>query len=279
MKEVLDRAIPQNFRDWVMIQIATIYLDSPGHRVGTPHARYWGHQMLMRWFRGEPTPLSQWAPRLLEGCQIKVTGQENLPDGGTIAVINQPNTGILHGNWFKFLFNDSAKKQRNLEAKWVQRADSNHPLIERIPLLAYQKRRLSRMIAQSCGTILINPTATSSRENLAAVLEMKRHLQNGGILVICPEGKDGQTLAQGKKEAGELILLLAKKTQALILPAGAWSEGSDLYLNFGETIDVGGLDKVTGQQMADLAMTKIATLLPEDRRGVYRTRVQSFLQV
>jgi len=270
-------AIPEQLRDYLTVKFATYYLDfGPSHMVKTGRARYWGHQMLMRWYRGKPTPLSEWAPKLLDGCKLKVQGTENFGEGGIIIVINQPNEGILRGNWFKFLLNyavaEAKGRQGNFEARWVQRADSNNPIIQKTPL-SIQKRRLSQMIAKSCGTILIDSRADSGRANLRSLFEMKRHLQDGGVLVICPEGQDHKVLGRGKREAGELLLFLRGKTGAPICPAAAWNQGDTLNLRFGEVIKMGTFFG-DGQKMADLAMVKIAELLPEEKRGAYKKIVE-----
>lgn len=277
MKEtlkVVDKILTQNVCDWLTVKIATYYLDSPGYMVKTGRARWWGHRMLELWYKGEPTPLSLWAPRLLEGLKTKVFGLENVPEGKLIIAINQPNQGILRGNWFKFLLNYSLAEARgkrgNFEAKWVQKADSSNSLIKSIPLLDRQKRRLSYMLAKSCGTILVDATANSVRANLSSVFEMKKHLQNEGTLVVCPEGQASSQLVRGKREAGELLLLLAKKTKAPILPAGAWVESQRYYLRFGSCLNLSECNLQEGQETADLLMVEIAKLLPCEKRGVYR---------
>src|SRR3990167_10727584 len=137
-------AVPERLRDWATVKIATYWLDfGLGHRVKTGRARFWGHEMLMRWYRGEPTPLSEYAPRLLDGCSLSIQGMESLAYGGQIVVINQPNEGPLRGNWFKFLLNyaiaQSRKRQGDFESRWVQRADSSNPVIKKTPL-SIQKR-------------------------------------------------------------------------------------------------------------------------------------------
>ena len=275
MKEVYRAAekaflsIPQNVRDYSTVRITEYYLQSGlGHGFRTNKGRYWGHKIMTYWYEGKPTPLSKFAEGLFDGFTFNFEGLGKLPDTGVeILVVNQPNTGPLRGNWFKFLVNYAVAERRgqkgNYEARWVQKELSDHPLYQVNPL-GVQRARLSRMINKSCNTIIVGSTL-SDRENLKAVLAMRKQLKDGGVLVICPEGRDNKALSRGKEEAGELIGMLAKRGTT-VRPAGAWNQGTNLNVNFGDPLSI---NTACGQELADLAMVNIARLIPKEVRGVY----------
>lgn len=276
--ETVFLSLPEDFRDWVTIRFAEYYLQfGSGHGFRTPRGQCWGRRIMNDWYFGNRTPLSEFAKGLFDGFKFNFDGFENLPtEGSEILVINQPNTGPLRGNWFKFLANLAIARRRNwhgnYEARWVQREISDNPILTKTPI-GIQKRRLSQMIHKSCDTILVNPGG-EEKNNLKALLEMRKHLINGGVLVICPEGVAGRVLQRAKRESGKLILMLSKKTKVPIRPIAVWDNGDDLNIKFGDTIDFNSLSD-DSQKVADLAMTKIATLLPDERRGVYGNQFKS----
>ena len=265
-------SIPESFRDHATVRAAQLFLEfGPGHSVKTRKARRVGVNLMTSWYKGDPTPLSELAESLFEGFRFNYSGVEKLPNGsGEIFVVNQPNTGPLRGNWFKFLVNHAVAEARgrigNYEARWVQKEISEKPIFQKTPI-GIQKRRLSRMIHNSCGTILIDPAA-GGRENLSAVLMMRRHLQNNGVLVVCPEGQDRGVLGRGKPDAGKLVGMLVGKRGVAVRPVGVWNSGNNLNVNFGDPMAESAL-KNSGQKIADSAMIAIAKLLPRDKRGVY----------
>lgn len=269
-------SIPEEFRDRITVRTAEYYLQfGPGHGFKTPRGKYWGHKIMTDWLEGRPTPLSEYADGLFDGFKFRFDGAEKLPqDGSGIIVVNQPNTGPLRGNWFKFLVNlaiaENRSRQGNYEARWVQKEVSEHPIFRKTPL-GIQRARLARMINKSCNTIIVGSTL-SDKENLRAVLEMRRHLVNDGVLVICPEGQDSRVLKRGKSEAGELVALLVDKLQVPIRPVGVWNYKETLKVKFGNQIVV--MNESDGQRFADRLMIEIGRLLPEERRGVYRKLAQ-----
>ena len=277
MKEIYRAAeknfckIPEGLRDLVTVRIAEFYLQfGPGHGFKTNKGRYWGHKIMTDWLEGRPTPLSEFSQGLFDGFRFEFAGVGSLPlKGAEILVVNQPSSGPLRGNWFKFLVNMAVAERRlrlgNFEARWVQKDTSDHPIFQQT-LLGIQRARLARMIAKSCNTIMVG-TSLSSRENLRAVLEMRKHL-NSGVLVISPEGQDSGVLRRGKSEAGELIALLVNKLQVPVRPVGVWSDNENLHVKFGDQIAIDSA--ADGQKVVDRLMVGIAQLLPENRRGVYR---------
>ena len=278
MKELLRfsknifESVPVEFRDWATVRITEYYLQSGiGHGFRTNKGRYWGHKMMSRWIEGKPTLLSEFAEGLFDGYNFNLNGLERLPESGSeIIVVNQPNTGPLRGNWFKSLVNfaiaESRGRQGNYEARWVQKEGSEKPFLAKTPL-DIQRRRLAQMIHKSCNTILVDPKQ-SDRDKLKAVLEMKRHLTAGGVLVVCPEGRDSTKLKRGQEEAGQLVSMLATKLDVCVRPVGVWYKNGDLNVNFGEPVQLEN-SRSSGQKVADLAMVEIGRLLPRNGRGIY----------
>src|SRR3989338_2323104 len=100
-------SIPHGFRDLATVRFAEYFLQfGPGHEFKTNRGRWWGHKIMTYWYEGKPTPLSKFAEGLFDGFTFNFEGLGKLPDtGAEILVVNQPNTGPLRGNWFKFLVN------------------------------------------------------------------------------------------------------------------------------------------------------------------------------
>lgn len=273
--------IPIGFRDWTTVRIAEYYLQfGERHGFKTNDARGWGKKIMECWYQGKPSPLSEFAEGLFEGWKFNFRGVDSLEkDKAEIFVVNQPNTGPLRGNWFKFLVNNAVATQRGrlgkYEARWVQKEISEKPIFQKTPI-GIQKRRLSRMINRSCGTILINPDG-QGRENVRAVLEMRRHLQDRGVLVVCPEGQDNKVLGRGRGDAGELLSLLVGKLGVAVRPVGVWDYKEDLNVSFGEPLDP-QVFRDSSQRIADLSMVEVAKLLPEEKRGVYSKLAASSLK-
>lgn len=264
-------SIPEEWRDRATVLGAGLFLHlGKDHTLRTPRARRTGVKLLNRWVKGLPTPLSEYAEGILEGYKFQFAGFEELPhDGPEILVVNQTNEGPMRGNWLKFLVNYCVAKRRcrggNFEGKWVQKEGSSRPLLANTPL-DIQRRRLGRMINKSCGTILIDETQTD-REKFIAVLAMKHHLSEGGVLIVCPEGVDSPVLKWGQEEAGQLVSMLAVKLDVPVRPVGVWYSKNNLHVNFG---DVFKPEVNEGQRVADMIMIEIGKLLPEEKRGVYR---------
>lgn len=283
MKEVLEGAeraflsIPEGFRDRATVIVGNYYLISgKNHGLTSRHGQAWYTRLADNWYRGKQTPLAEYAPRLFDPNTFNVKGMENLQEGPGIIAVNQTNEGPLRGNWFKFVLTHAVSQSRGGKihaARWVQKEESSNQILQKSPL-GIQKTRLSRMGAKSCNTILVTSDA-GPRQNIKAVVEMKRHLNQDGLLVVCPEGIDSQALRRGKREAGELIQTLVRKQDIPIYPVGVYFEKGKLCLRFGERIHLpeSATDPANGQTFSDCLMVEIAKLLPADKRGVYRKLV------
>jgi hypothetical protein len=263
--------IPQEYRDLLTIALldAYMYLGS-SKRLTSEVGNRWRKRMVDNLLQGRKIELSSFAMGLLDGFILNSEGEEKIPNKAAILVVNEPNTGPLRGNWSRFLVNLAVAKSRgrqaNYEARWVQKELTNNPFFQDSPI-GIQRKRISKMIEVSAETILVNSDGRG-RKNLFAVRQMLRHLDNNGVLVICPEGEQRKVLGRGKKEAGDLISFLINGNEAVIQSVAVWDDGYVLNIRFGEVV-TGGNRGEDGQQVADRLMIEIAKLLPEERRGVY----------
>lgn len=263
--------IPQNKRDFVTIAILDAYMHfGSSKRIASEAGNEWRKRMASNLLQGKRIEFSSFAIGLLDGFRLNSEGEEKIPSGATILVVNEPNTGPLRGNWSRFLVNfvvsKSRGRQANYEARWVQKEITNNPLFKKSPI-GIQRQRISKMIEASAETILVNSNG-SGRNNLSAVRQMVSHLASNGVLVICPEGEQQKALGRGKKEAGDLIRVLTRGNGVVIQPVAVWDDGNELNIRFGEIITGENRGK-DGQQIADTLMIKIAKLLPRERHGVY----------
>ncbi len=143
----------------------------------------------------------------------------------------------------------------------------------------YKKYFLFNWILNTAGIIWLD----RSQADFGAFRVAAEAIKNGACLGIAPEGtrsRNGQLLP-GKPGTA----LLALRTNAPIVPVGI--EGTDkavrgiftlqrprLYLRYGEAFRLPPLDRDRRneqlQQYTDEIMCRIAALLPERQRGVYR---------
>lgn len=278
MKEFLEGAnqafltIPENIRDRATVRFANFYLMSGrNHGLSTPKRRGQGAELLNRWYMGKPTPLAEYAPKLFDPSSFRIKGAEQILQDPGIVVVNQTNEGPLRGNWLKFVIPYAIIKngRESGSVRWVQKEESSNALLQQSPL-GVQKSRLSQMIARSCNTILVNENS-SPRQNMRALAEMKRHLDQNGILIICPEGVDSSMLKRGKAESGQLIKMLAKRKNLPIYPAAVHFSDELLHLQFASPIKFSEMygATISDQQMADRLMIETARLLPPQKRGFY----------
>lgn len=135
-------------------------------------------------------------------------------------------------------------------------------------------------------TIPIKPNS-ADREAVAKIVEV---LKSGNNIGIFPEGTRSRSgsMIEGKKG----ILLIAKLSKAVIVPIGIYGtekllpicdedmasekfHHADVFVNFGDAITLPQKEKEEGkieyeERAMNFMMKSIATLLPEQYRGVYR---------
>ena len=144
----------------------------------------------------------------------------------------------------------------------------------------HRKYAFTRMLVNSVGAIFVD----RYQADFVTMREVMKRLNNGGVLVIAPEGTRSPTgsLQTGRSGAA----YLAAKTGIPVLPVGAvGTEDAHLIANLKRfrratvTVRVGDLYSLaplpkedrngTIQDYTDEIMCRIAILLPEERRGVY----------
>ncbi|OGD91897.1 hypothetical protein A3D81_00480 [Candidatus Curtissbacteria bacterium RIFCSPHIGHO2_02_FULL_40_17] len=276
-------AVPEPVRDYLTVKAATVFLElGAGHSLEAGRCRFWGHEMLERWYRGESTPLSLYATRLFDRSKFDIGCAERFTSGPAIVVINEPSDGPVRGGWLRFVTSYAVAQARNrfgnFEPRWVQEDISANPLWQ--TPLGIARKRLSYMIHESCNTILISSDSTD-RKKAGAVLEMRRHLNDNGVLVISPERRDGPNLSRARVDAGDLIYALCRKNNIPIYPAGGFWQPGRLSLRIGRAVHAQELldsklfrgQSNTGQRVGDLLMVEVAKLLPESKRGIYTKSV------
>ncbi|KRQ88002.1 1-acyl-sn-glycerol-3-phosphate acyltransferase [Caloramator mitchellensis] len=149
-----------------------------------------------------------------------------------------------------------------------------------------QSKALSRIGVEALNTITIHPSSA----DIEAIKKSIKVIKEGHSLMIFPEGTRSRSgkMIEGKKG----VVLIAKKCDVPIVPIGLYGTeklmpindedmGSekfykaDVYVNFGEPFK---LPEKTEDMNKDeyeeyclnLMMKKIAELIPEEYRGVYR---------
>lgn len=144
----------------------------------------------------------------------------------------------------------------------------------------HKKYAFRRWLASIVGGIFVD----RYQADFAALREVMKRLNQGGVLIISPEGTRSKTGGLLPGQPGTAYL--ASKTGVPVLPVSiAGSEDSLVAANlkrlrrspvnvvFGEVINFapvsrGGREE-TLQEYTDEIMCQIAALLPEDYRGVY----------
>lgn len=190
-------------------------------------------------------------------ARLEIHGTENLQiDDGFIIAAN--HLGQLDSALIFFLI------ERNDLMYLVNDKYKNYPL-------------LGRLIA-SLGGIYIKRNA----QNLGALRKALEHTNNGGILIITPEGIRSPTGTLQKGKPG--VSFLACKLDKPIVPVGITGTEDKLVVSNLKhlrrshiTVKVGNLFNVPPlkqktvfiENMTDEIMCQIAALLPEGYRGVY----------
>lgn len=128
---------------------------------------------------------------------------------------------------------------------------------------------LRENINRTTNIILVGGSNGSSEE-------IKRTLKDGKSFIFYPEGKNSTDLKQGNFKAGRVLLNSARENIPL-LPIGFYFKNNCFNLQMGNLLDQAHIlelgdnqdKKQSGQAIADYAMRKIATLLPDEHHGFY----------
>ena len=149
----------------------------------------------------------------------------------------------------------------------------------------HRKYAITRMLVKRAGAIFVD----RYQADFVAMREVMKRLNNGGVLIIAPEGTRSPTgsLQPGRSGAA----YLAAKTGLPVLPVSVvGTEDQQLVANLkrfqrapvtirvGEVYTLPPLPKEdrdgTIQDYTDEIMCRIAVLLPEEYRGVYADHVR-----
>lgn len=144
----------------------------------------------------------------------------------------------------------------------------------------YEKYTFWRFLGNKLNAIWLN----REEADFHALREVSKRLQAGGISGIAPEGTRSKTesLLPGKPGAA----YLAAKTGVLIIPVALWGTEDrvvkerlsrlrrlDIHIRIGPAFTLPALKRTARDEMlaqgTDEIMTRIATMLPEQYRGVY----------
>jgi len=142
-----------------------------------------------------------------------------------------------------------------------------------------QNEIITGMVLELVPHVKIHPNKPD-RKALREAIEV---VKNNGSLFIFPEGTRSRTGQLLKGRSG--VVLIARNTNALIVPVGIWGTEKLLPINNGGKmstewftkadvfVKIGkpfSLDSLSGDaETIDLLMLKIAELLPEKYRGYY----------
>jgi len=189
---------------------------------------------------------------------IEVEGLDNIPTSGG-AILSANHLGRLDSA-FVFMF--------------LEREDASGLVADK-----YKRYILLRPLIDAVGGIWIN----RDEADFQALRVARQYLQNGGMLGIAPEGTRSKTGALMPAKTG--VAYLADKAGVPIIPVGitgtekAFRElfrirRPRLTVHFGKPFSLPRLER--GERSANLRantdeiMCRIAALLPEEYRGVYR---------
>lgn len=143
----------------------------------------------------------------------------------------------------------------------------------------YQKYPFIRWVINIIGGIWLSREEADVR----ALKEARSYLKSGKALGIAPEGTRSRTGGLNPAKTGAAYL--ADKADVPIIPVGVWGtedafqklyrlKRPPIYAHFGQPFKLPPLDRrdrAAGlERNTDEIMCRIAALLPEDYRGVYR---------
>ncbi len=262
--------IGQDTIDKVITEYTGYYLQFGfGKSLRTGKGRFYLREILNRLIRGEASPFSYYADKILDGFDIKTENDEVIGENGAIFIANHSSDGPLRGVWISLALNRVVAQRRNWQGNyenlWLQSAVPETQVYG-LTALHRQRIRLARIIENS-GCVL-----TFRAGDIRASFEKASgHLANGGFLGFCPEGTTARHLVRAKWKSARFLKWLTDDWQGPLIPVGFWPEGRTLNMRFGEPIDrerLAGIDDF--QKQADRLMVAVAKVLPDERRGVYR---------
>lgn len=246
------------------------------NQLKTPKAR----RSLRTWLdllkQGKDAPFAEFAPKIGDGFNLVIKGQENLSKEPCIYVDNHP-TGPMSGTWTPFVINHAICKTLNTSGyapRWFLKDYSDSYILKNTPLKLL-KKRACRMMAQSNQMLIIQEDRSTFPQVLG---EAKAHLENGGSLAICFEENNNNQLNRARSGVGLFLRIITDGGRIPVVPIGCWKKGNNLNVNCGRPVNLGSFleglpadvdDKVRSQKVIDYVAGHIACLLPIKHRGVY----------
>jgi len=253
----------------------------PDNSLGTPQAKGWVRHWFSLLRQGEKAPFAEYATRNCDGFNFVVEGGENLVDKPGIYVSNHP-CGPMLGTWYVYAIDYAIfTKFKSLDfvpRRFVNEFSESY-LLGETPL-RHLKERACQMMAHSTNGILIKRDRSTFSQVL---IEGLSHLESGGSLAACFETQNSNRLTRPRKGMGGFLRLISKDGHFPIIPVGCWKEGDNLNVNFGGPVDIKGFleslpaeipDKIRSQRTIDYVVAHVASLLPEENRGVYKKFVR-----
>jgi len=190
--------------------------------------------------------------------KIECRGSENIPDEGAAILA----------------LNHLSRLDSPLILILTQRVD-----ISGLVAVNYRNNPISRWLVNLIGGIWIN----REQADFQALKEAKRYLDNGGLLGVAPEGTRSKTKSLLPGKTG--IAFLAEKTKVPIIPVAisgtekiftklSHFRRPEIKIQFGEAFRLEPISRsqrdASLKKNTDEIMCRIAVMLPEAYRGVYK---------
>lgn len=116
------------------------------------------------------------------------------------------------------------------------------------------------------------PNHSSQRGRSArSLLDIFDYLKAGDCVALHPEAGGFETLIQPPAGAGRVVSCFDRRNVPLI-PVGIHEDNDRLVITIGQAIEPGTFAGLDDHASADLAMLRIAALVPERTRGVFADR-------
>lgn len=273
----LDRLTGQKFdgldpkvKDFIAAKSAEFIVQlGRGHGLPSSEARASLRHYFNRLANGKRALFSEFAPLVLQ--DFKINALSKVPKGPGLVVINHPS-GPLGGSWYTFALNRVVVFGGGLEPRWLNKAYSQNPLIDKVSVFRQVRERMPHIAQVSTGNIILD------RSMHRAISGARGCIGAGGAVVLSCQGRESSRLDRIHLGVGRLAAAVVAKQNFPIYPCGVWQDGRNLNINFGKAVNVnrllpvGGssdLDKKACWQISDGIGVEIAKLLPVARRGFY----------
>jgi 1-acyl-sn-glycerol-3-phosphate acyltransferase len=193
-------------------------------------------------------------------ADVEIVGMENVPDSTSFAIAA----------------NHIGRLDIELVFVALDRTDFILPVAEK-----YRENPFTRFVGYMMGVIWLDRYTTDFK----AIREMMTRIKHGGVLVIAPEGTRSKTGALQEGKPGTAFL--AAKAGLAIVPVALSGTGDQDVVDNLKHLRRSHFKAIGGQpfvlpplrkesrdeqlkEYTEEIMCRIAALLPEDRRGVYK---------